>query len=391
MKTGKLLVASGALAAMLTMTLSGAVLANGVGDLYVASAAGVLEIHVKTSTVVSTIPMVPAPLSLAFTPDGTTLYACGGGSAIIPIDIATLDVQSSVIMPGPVSVLAFPAGQILVGSMPTRRTLAFAVIHGGAVTESAELPGAGNLMAADRREARVAVAEAGKNWLEVVDPATSTMKKATVEGNIVALAIDRTHDAVLVATQTPNALISVDLTSLVTTWTVKLDGSPVAVAALTTTAVVAGGTNLWSVDGKTAAKLATTRQSAAALAASDEGSVVHVAEAGGIEVFDAKGILQRTLELTGDRAPTEMAAVPRGSSLFMGQGAAQASASAATGPLQPGSLKTPEPPPTDTVMDTASRLVNSPPLQGAAAVSAGILFLCWLLIRWYDKRQLRRS
>ena len=116
MKTGKLLVASGALAAMLTMTLSGAVLANGVGDLYVASAAGVLEIHVKTSTVVSTIPMVPAPLSLAFTPDGTTLYACGGGSAIIPIDIATLDVQSSVIMPGPVSVLAFPAGQILVGS-----------------------------------------------------------------------------------------------------------------------------------------------------------------------------------------------------------------------------------------------------------------------------------
>ena len=117
MKTGKLLVASGALAAMLTMTLSGAVLANGVGDLYVASAAGVLEIHVKTSTVVSTIPMVPAPLSLAFTPDGTTLYACGGGSAIIPIDIATLDVQSSVIMPGPVSVLAFPAGQILVGDL----------------------------------------------------------------------------------------------------------------------------------------------------------------------------------------------------------------------------------------------------------------------------------
>jgi hypothetical protein len=86
-----------------------------------------------------------------------------------------------------------------------------------------------------------------------------------------------------------------------------------------------------------------------------------------------------------------MAAVPRGSSLFIGQGAAQASASAATGPLQPGSLKTPEPPPTDTVMDTASRLVNSPPLQGAAAVAAGILFLCWLLIRWYDKGQLRRG
>jgi DNA-binding beta-propeller fold protein YncE len=385
-RTGKLLLASGALVAVFTMALSGAVLANGVGDLYVASSAGVLEVHVKTSTVVSTIPMAPAPQSLAFSPDGGTLYASGGGSSVIPIDIATLDVKSSIIMPGQVSALAFPAGQVLVASMPTRRTLAFAVVHGGALTESSELPGAGNLLAADRRDARVAVAEAGKSWLVVVDPGTETMKKATVDGSIVALAIDRDHGGVLVATQSPDTLIRVDLTSLVATWTVKLPGAPATVAALASTAVVGGGTSLWKVDGKTATAFATARQSALVLTASDEGTVLHVAEATGIEVFDAKGTLQRTLEITGERAPVAMAAVPRGSSLFLGQGAAETTASPGTEAGVSNVTATPQPPATSTVVDTAQQLVGSAPVQGAAVVATGILFLCWLFIRWYDKR-----
>lgn len=393
MKTAKLLVAGGALAALLTLTLSGAVLANGVGDLYVATASGVLEVHVKTSTVVSTIPMVPAPQSLAFSPDGTTLYGSGGGTNIVPIDIATLDVQSSIGLPGPVSALAFPAGNVLVATMPTRRTLAFAVIHGGAVTESSELPGAGNLLAGDRRDARVAVAEAGKSWLVVVDPATSTMKKTTVDGSIVALAIDRDHGGVLVATQSPNSLIRVDLSSMVATWTVKLAGAPVSVAALASTVVVGGGTNLWKVNGKTAATFAATRQSALALTASDEGSVLHVAEATGIEVFDSNGSLQRTLELVGNQAPAAMAVVPRGSSLFIGQGAVDAtsSLSAGTNGAKSGALATPQPPTTSTVVETAQQIVGSPPVQGAMAVATGILFLCWLFIRWYDKRHLQRG
>jgi len=388
-KTGKLLIAGGALAAILTMTLSGAVLANGVGDLYVASSAGVLEVHVKTSTVVSTIPMAPAPQSLAFSPDGGTLYASGGGSAVIPIDIATLDVQASIGMPGPVSALAFPAGQVLVATMPTRRTLAFAVVHGGAVTESSQLPGWGNLLAGDRREARVAVAEAGKSWLVVVDPATSTLKKTTVDGGIIALAIDRDHGGVLVATQSPNSLIRVDLTSLVATWTVKLSGAPVSVAALTSTVVVGGGTNLWKVDGKTATSFATTRQPALVLTASDEGSILHVAEATGIEVFDSKGSLQRTLELKDDRAAVAMAAVPRGSSLFLGQGAADPTASPGTNGTMSGVIATLQPPTTSTVVETAQQIVGYPPVQGAAAVAVGILFLCRLFIRWYDRRAVR--
>ncbi len=392
MKKARQLLASGALSALFLATLSGAAVANGVGDLYVASSAGVLELHVKTSTVVSTIPMVPAPQSLAFSPDGSTLYASGAGSSsVIPVDIATLDVMSSIVMPGQVSALAFPAGQVLVASMPTRRTLAFAVEHGGAITESSELPGAGNLLAADRREARVAVAEAGKSWLIVVDPGTSTLRKTTVEGSIVALAIDRGNGGALVATQNPDSLIRVDLTSLVATWTVVLPGAPVSVAALASTAVVGGGTILWQVDGKTAATFGTTRQPTLALAAGDEGTVLHVAEATGIEVFDAKGALERTLEMSGDRAPVAMAAVPRGSSLFMGQGAADPTASPGTDANVARPFATPQPPTTSTVVDTAEQLVGSAPVQGAAAVGAGILFLCWLFIRWYDKRQLRHS
>jgi len=271
--------------------------------------------------------------------------------------------------------------------MPTRRTLAFAVIHGGAVTESAQLPGAGNLLAGDRRDARVAVAEAGKSWLEVVDPATATLRKTTVAGGIVALAIDRGKGAVLVATQDPDALVRIDLTSLLVTWTVKLPAAPNAVAAMSSTAVVGGGSSLWKVDGKTATKLATPKQTATALAVSDEGSFLHVAEAAAIEAFDATGKLQKTIDLKDQQSPVAMAAIPSGSSLFLGQGST--GATPAPGGNPPASIPTPKPPTTSTVVDTARDIASYPPVQGAALVAVAILFLCWMFIRWYDRRSVR--
>jgi DNA-binding beta-propeller fold protein YncE len=389
-KTGKLLVASGALASVLTLMLSGAVQANGVGDLYVATSSGVLEVEVATSAVKETIPIVPSPTALAFSPDGTTLYSTGGSAHVTPIDIATLDLQQAIVMPGPVVGLAMPAGQILVGAIPTRRTLGFAVVHGGAVTESAQLPGAGNLIAADRRDARVAVAEAGKSWLEIVDPATNTLRKTTVAGGIVALAIDRDHGGVLVATQNPNSLIRVDLTSLISTWTVGLSAAPVALAPLASAAIVSSGTDLWKVDGKKAAKFATARQAVIALTASDEGAYVHAAEATGIEVFDAKGAMQRTIELSATRTPISMASVPRGSSLFLGQGSSTSASPVPAGQM-PGALTTPVPPSTSTVAETALDIANYPPVQDAALVAVAILFVCWVFIKWYDRRAATRG
>jgi len=385
-KTVKLLLASGALASLLMLTLSGAALANGIGDLYVASSGGVLEVHVKTSAVVSTIPMTPLPQSLAFAPDGRTVYVSDAGTGVTPIDITTLDAQTPISMPGPVTALTFPAGHVLVGTMPIRKTLAFAVVTGGAVTESAQLPGAGNLIAGDPREARVAVAEAGKSWLEIVSPADQTMSKVTVNGGIVALAIDRDHGGALVATKNPNTLIRVDLTSHLLTWTVKLSGVPVAVASMASTIVVSGGTSLWRVDGKTATAFATTKHAALVLTPSYEGSFLHVAETSAIEVFDATGKLQRTLNLHSDQVPVAMAAVPAGSSLFLGSGTADVSASAVPSGAMPGAITTAEPPITSTVGDAVAGVVGSAPAQGAAIVALLILAGWWLLMRWYDRR-----
>ena len=130
------------------------------------------------------------------------------------------------------------------------------------------------------------------------------MKKTTVDGNIVALAIDRDHGGMLVATHSPDALIASTSLRSCATWTVKLDGTPVAVAA----AGVDRGRR------RRHQPLERRRQDCGqirddppvgrwSLTASDEGAVLHVAEASGIEVFDATRHPQRTLELTGDRAP----------------------------------------------------------------------------------------
>jgi DNA-binding beta-propeller fold protein YncE len=334
--------------------------------------------------------MTPAPQSLAFSPDGHTVYVSDSGTDLTPIDIVTLDALAPIPMPGPTTALTFPAGHVLVGTMPIRKTLAFATVTGGAVTESAQLPGAGNLLAGDPREARVAVAEAGQSWLEIVNPADETMSKVTVTGGIVALTIDRDHGDVLVATKNPNAIVRIDLTSHLLTWTVKLPTLPVAVASMASTIVVAGGTSLWRVDGKTATAFATAKHAALALTPSYEGAFLHVAEANAIEVFDANGKLQRTLNLDTSQSPVAMAAVPTGSSLFLGGAASDASASAIPSGVMPGEITTAEPPITSTVVDTAAGIVGSPPAEGAAIVALLILAGWWLLMRWYDRHPARQ-
>jgi DNA-binding beta-propeller fold protein YncE len=378
-------IAAGATFAALLVAAPAPALANGVGDLYLASPAGVLEVHVSTATVVSKIEMPQPPQSLAFTPDGKTLYVGSGGARVTPIDIETLALGSDIATPGPVSALAFPAGQILVGAMPQRRSLVFITVHGNEIAESAELPGPGNLLAGDRRDPRIAVAEAGGNWLEVIDPATQQARKTTLAGLIQALAVDRTGGDLLVATSEPDALLKIDLTTLVVARTMNLPGIPSSVVAMPEAAVVSGGTNLWYVTDEGAVPFATTRDRVVGLAASDEGKFVHVAEPAAVEVFDRSGKLQRTLELGKDRSPVALAAVPAGSSLYMGTGS-NTTPRPASAAGTPGALATPKTPPTGTFVETATNVISYPPVQGALAVAIVILGLYWLVVRWYDKR-----
>jgi hypothetical protein len=125
------------------------------------------------------------------------------------------------------------------------------------------------------------------------------------------------------------------------------------------------------------------RDAVVSMAASDEGDFMHVAESAGVEVFDSVGKPQRTLGLGASRAPMAIAAVPAGSSLYLGAGAQQ-SAPAAVG--TPGALVTQKPPPTGTLAGTAQDVAGYPPFQGAAAVAVAILLVYWLIARWYEKR-----
>jgi hypothetical protein len=83
-----------------------------------------------------------------------------------------------------------------------------------------------------------------------------------------------------------------------------------------------------------------------------------------------------------------MAAVPAGSSLFLGSGNAAAEPTVGSGG-NPGALATIKPPKTNTVLDSAAEIAGSPPVQGAVLVGIGILVVCWLFIRWHDKRTTR--
>ena len=192
------------------------------------------------------------------------------------------------------------------------------------------------------------------------------LKTATVAGEIRALSIDRGSGAVLVATTNPNTVVRIDLTSLAVKWTANLSGVPTAVAPMATSVIVGIGTGLWLISGQSAVHWATARQPVLALAASDEGSVLHVEEKNAIEVFGGTGTLQRTLELSADRTPVAMAAVPAGSSLSTGSANAVVAATP-TGHLA-AAIGSSKPPSTSTIVDNVSAIASERPVQGAVAV-----------------------
>ena len=387
MRMRKLLVAVGstALAAIIGFgPAASGVLANGIGDLYVAQAKGVDEVHVASHTVVNTVTLTPAPTALAFTPDGRTLYSTDGGRFVTRIDIESISVAKRVAIPSNASALAHPKGDLLAIAFDATKTVDFLDPTDDTLRATAVLPGAVDLLAADRRDPRLVAAEYGASWIAVIDPSTRAIRTTTVSGDIVALAVDSDSGAVFVATSGPDAIVRISLGDLKPIWTAKLTAAPVALTASPGGAIVSQGKTLWKASAADVVKWGTAAANVGTLATSDDGSIVYAAADDAIEAFGSDGKVARTIPLGSNAAPSALAPIPRASSIAGSTGGNTGTGSGPAGPSAKPALHAPA---TDTVVDAAGRLLSSSAVISAAAIAAVIFAVAFLAGRWRVRRE----
>ena len=335
---------AGLLPAVLALVAAAPAHANGIGDLYAATPGGVTELYVHGARTVTEVPVKPRPTALAFSPDGRSLYA-SGGRRLVHIDIETISADGELQLPAAASALAFPGGRELVIALPARRTLGLLEGPNAQVTETQALPGAADLLAADRRDPRVVAATRGGSWLAVYHTGDRELTTSSVEGRIQAIAVDRDRGAALVATAKPDRLTRLDLRDLRVVATVPLPAPPAAVAATLSGGVVAADRTIWSVGTGETRRIASAQGRIAHLATSDEGRVILAAGSERIEAFpEAGGGPLRTLEVADVAA---LAAIPAPSSVSGDGGRA---------PAGPGDGKG-ELPATSTVLERGARWI----------------------------------
>jgi hypothetical protein len=224
-------------------------------------------------------------------------------------------------------------------------------------------------------------AESGKGWLAVYNPTDRTLRKGSLAGGIVSLALDRRSGSGFVATRSPNRLYRVDLADLAVLWQADLSGAPGAVAALAEGPVVAAGKAMWTVDAAGPRPWAAARDPIGALAPSDDGQTLYAAQSRQVESF-AGGRSIKVIVLAG--VVSAVAALPRVSSIVGdgGSGTGRGGGAASIPNPDPGLL---HPPDTSALVDAATRFLGNSPLPGAATLGGVILALCWLVIRWYER------
>jgi DNA-binding beta-propeller fold protein YncE len=371
--------------------MTGPVLANGIGDLYVAAAAGVDEVHVDTSKVVNTVVLTPAPTDLAFTPDGLKLYSADGGRFVTRIDIETISVETRIAVPGTVSALAHGRGDLLAIAYAERKTVGILDPADDSLTETAALPGAVDLLAANRHEGLIVAAEHGATWLAIIDPATRTVRKTTLAAEIVAIAIDPAGEFAYAATMGTNLVVRIKLSDASIVWQAALGGAPVAITASPDSAFVSVGPNILEAADGEATAWAKAAGEVGSLAASDDGGAIYATEGDAIQAFDATGKLARTISLPADAAPTALAPVPRASSIAGGGSGAIGGAGASGGPdvagaIGAGASAKPHAPSTDTLPEELARVAGLPWIPGA--VLSGLVLLAFGMAfgRWYVRR-----
>jgi len=351
------------------------VAANGIGDLYVAGMKQVLEVRVDQSRIVNSVDIPPVAEAMAMSPDGKQLYVSSGTQNVAHIDIETISPVDPIKLPSAAAGLACPRGSVLVAAMPDSKQLAMVDRQTGEIEVSAALPGAVDLVAADRRETTVIAAQKGASWIAALTTDTGTLHTGAVTGKVVALAVDRGKGSAWVATKSPDKLWNVKLPELTVIAEVSLPGTPVGVASMASGPVAAGQHDMWLVAGEQAKTWGRASGSIVAIAASDDGGVLIAAESTQMEAFGATGTSERKLPLTSTKAPLALAVVPAPSSLgrfgvgtTSGTGASPAPTGKGTGHM-----------PVTSSVDQVQAWIRDAPLPGAIATGLGILAVYWFV------------
>lgn len=316
------------------------VLANGIGDLYAGVPSGVLELHVASSTVIEEVDFAPAPLSLAFSNDGRTLWLARGQASLARIDIETISLGASLDLPGPARVTAVPEGSSVVVAVGSSR-LAIVDPATGRTRNSQALPAEPNLLAADRREPLAVAARRAADWIAILDPTDGSVRTVSLKGAVTAVAVDRAGDIAWAITSGPNRLWQIQLRDAKVTDQVDLPVAPTAVTSTAEGPVVAAGRQLWIAASGGVRRLGTTEADITSLGASDDGRLVYVGRGGGVTTLDTDGVVLRKLALAVGRTPTALAAIPAPPSLGSGAGPGPAGSSASSVPAPPNTSTSP--------------------------------------------------
>ena len=352
----------GAVALAASLVLAGGsgrvVLANGVGDLYVADPKGVLEVYLKTSTIESPITVPAAPTMLAFTAD------------VYQIAISSLGVTGPTHAATPIVALAHPIGSSLFVAYRGAKTLGVLVDGAATFIDGPTLPASPDILAADPRETRFAAAAKGDTWVAIVEPSSSKVTEVGgsggIGGKVVAMAVARAEGYVWVATSAPNRVALVSLSTGKVASSAPLDGAPTAITALGKFAVVAVGSSLVKVQAGAASAWAQASGPVLELASDLTASYAYVATADkvtALSVANPKASPAASVAVPNG-APAALAPVPnRGSSLGAAGGGDQGGTGASPGTGNGKSTAHPatktHAPATDTVLGDGMRISSS--------------------------------
>jgi hypothetical protein len=294
-------------------------LANGLGDLYVAVPEGVAEVRLVDERIEATVD-AGAATGLAFTNDGAYLFVVDDAGALSRIDIETISLDKTYTLPAAALAVAHPEGDALLLALEGQRALGVLADGSDDPTTGPELRGMPDLIAADRLDHRAVAARYGEPWVDIVETPSGSVESATLDGEVVALAVADDTGYAYAATTGPNRLWRVALDTGSVDWGGKLDGKPSAVTAVDDAAIVAVGADLVRVTGEDVVPWSETDDDVTALATSDEGQFVYLATADAVLAIDKDHPTAEPRATVALDEPTALAPVHKASTLVANGG-----------------------------------------------------------------------